>query len=379
MTKNQKRRAKFLSYASIATLTVYIIADHDFAIYDSSVSLFINSFILLLASMGLSFIVQVIIHELGHLVFGLFSSYEFSSFRLFSFLFIKREGKIKLERLDVPGTAGQCLMKPKSTNLGLRSAFIYNLGGGIFNILVSLFLVFVHFRYLIHTNLSIYSRAFYSLGVFVAFTNLVPIKTGPIPNDGYNCLLMYQDPKSVKVFNEILLIQDYITENTLYEDIPQNLLYFNDDYDYNSPTYTGSLAFYHASLLDKEAYQEASDLNKLVLDKYRDMIPHYKDYFKFNLLFFDILGLDNLDFIKKRYTLDQRFIEASRNSLLLFRIQYAYYSLIAKNIEQAKNAERKFYHFLKLDPYKSDIKIEKQLMDLVDHKLDELSKIYKEN
>ena len=231
MTKKQQTRAKFLSYSCIVILTVYIIADHDFAIYDSSVSLFINNFILLLVAMGLSFIVQVVIHELGHLIFGLLSSYKFSSFRLFSFLFIKRNGKIRLERLNVPGTAGQCLMKPKNTDLGLSSAFIYNLGGGIFNILISLFLVFIHFRYFIHTNFSLYSRALYSLGFFVAFTNLVPIKTGPIPNDGYNCLLMYQDPKSVKVFNEILLIQDYITENTLYEDIPEELLYFNEAYD----------------------------------------------------------------------------------------------------------------------------------------------------
>ena len=103
------------------------------------------------------------------------------------------------------------------------------------------------------------------------------------------------------------------------------------------------------------------------------MIPHYKDYFKFNLLFFDILRFDNLEFIKKRYKLDQHFIEASRNSLLLSRIQYAYHSLITKNIDQAKNVESRFYHFLDLDPYESDIKIEKQVMNLVDLKREELS------
>ena len=39
-------------------------------------------------------IVQIIIHEAGHLIFGQLSGYEFSSFRIFSFMWIKKNGKI---------------------------------------------------------------------------------------------------------------------------------------------------------------------------------------------------------------------------------------------------------------------------------------------
>ena len=37
-------------------------------------------------------ILQIVVHEGGHLVFGLLSGYRFSSFRVASFMWIKQEG-----------------------------------------------------------------------------------------------------------------------------------------------------------------------------------------------------------------------------------------------------------------------------------------------
>ena len=58
--------------------------------------------ILLLIAGVVVFILQVIIHEAGHLVFGLLSGYKFISFRVFDFKIIKdKNGKLKIryERL----------------------------------------------------------------------------------------------------------------------------------------------------------------------------------------------------------------------------------------------------------------------------------------
>ena len=47
---------------------------------------------------------QLIIHELGHLIFGLLSGYKFSSFRIFNFMLIKEDGKFKIKNLSFPET-----------------------------------------------------------------------------------------------------------------------------------------------------------------------------------------------------------------------------------------------------------------------------------
>ena len=60
----------------------------------------------------IAFILQVIVHEAGHLVFGLLSGYKFISFRVFDFKIIKDEnGKLKIRFERLAGTGGQCLMR----------------------------------------------------------------------------------------------------------------------------------------------------------------------------------------------------------------------------------------------------------------------------
>ena len=44
----------------------------------------------LVASLYLAFILQVILHEAGHLVFGLWTGYRFCSFRVFSWMWVSR-------------------------------------------------------------------------------------------------------------------------------------------------------------------------------------------------------------------------------------------------------------------------------------------------
>ena len=64
------------------------------------------------ALLYLFFFLHIIIHEAGHLVFGLISGYRFLSFRIFSIIFVKVDGHIVRKRYSLRGTAGQCLMYP---------------------------------------------------------------------------------------------------------------------------------------------------------------------------------------------------------------------------------------------------------------------------
>ena len=68
--------------------------------------------ILFLITGVISFILHIIVHEAGHLFFGLLSGYKFISFRVFDFKIIKDEnGKLKIRFERLAGTGGQCLMR----------------------------------------------------------------------------------------------------------------------------------------------------------------------------------------------------------------------------------------------------------------------------
>ena len=105
------------------------------AAHDSFESMLL-SYAVLCIWICVSLFLQLIIHETGHLVFGLLSGYRFSSFRIGSFMWMKVNGKLVCKKLTVAGTGGQCLMIPPELQDGKIPVLMYNLGGSIMNLVV---------------------------------------------------------------------------------------------------------------------------------------------------------------------------------------------------------------------------------------------------
>ena len=70
---------------------------------------FIRLTIILTISVILLYIIQIILHELGHLLFGWVTGYRLLSFRLFSIVIFKQENQWKIGRLKSPGSMANAL------------------------------------------------------------------------------------------------------------------------------------------------------------------------------------------------------------------------------------------------------------------------------
>ena len=94
-----------------------------------------------------AFILQIVLHEGGHLLFGLLSGYRFVSFRIFNWTLIRQEGKFRLKRFGIAGPGGQCLMLPpdqphllnefkrtRLTSLWKRSLLRFTIGEALLSI-----------------------------------------------------------------------------------------------------------------------------------------------------------------------------------------------------------------------------------------------------
>ena len=136
-----KRNIKFSNMLSSGIAMLLSLATGflcGFAIMDYTVKLsgglFQNLLVLLsgLLLLALAYLLQVIIHEAGHLVFGLISGYEFVSFRIGSFMLAKgNNGKLSLKRYFLAGTAGQCLLAPPDFEEdGYLPVGLYNASAG---------------------------------------------------------------------------------------------------------------------------------------------------------------------------------------------------------------------------------------------------------
>lgn len=131
-------------------------------------------------------IINVVIHELGHMAAGLMSGYAFLSFRLGPFVWTKTDGKVSYSFSPSALIAGQCLMAPPKDEKDFKFIF-YNLGGGIANLLLAILLIGVAVA--VPSGIELFSFLFASItaSLLMGLLNLIPFSAS-VPNDGYNVL-----------------------------------------------------------------------------------------------------------------------------------------------------------------------------------------------
>lgn len=169
----------------------------------------------------LSYFLHILIHELGHLIFGLLTGYSFVSFRVGSFTVIKEDGKFKRKKFHLPGTGGQCLMSPPEYSEKSFPYVIYNLGGVLLNLVASIIALGIIVGI---EQLSAFSlvgwQLFFVAGLFTAVTNGIPVKIGGLPNDGHNIYSLMKKEENKKAFFIQLKMNALMTQGIRIKDIP---------------------------------------------------------------------------------------------------------------------------------------------------------------
>lgn len=308
---------------------------------------------------------HVIIHELGHLVFGLLTGYEFVSFRIGSFMIIKKE-KMLLKKLSLAGTLGQCLMAPPSLKDKKIPYVLYNLGGSFFNLLVSIICLII---YAIIDELLIKLILFIAIiiGINTFLTNAIPIKM-MINNDGYNALSLYKNPKSIYYFWIQLKVNELLSKDVSLLDMDETWFKISNDDDLkdsmivvvavmncNRLMYSGNFK------QSKECIEHLLSVESGIVDLHRYLLICDLIYCKL------ILGEFDVD---KLLTKEQlKFMKMMHNYISVIRVEYAIACLYDKNIEKSKLLKNKFEKVSLTYPYGNELLMEKELIDLVDDKI----------
>ncbi len=177
------------------------------------------------AFLAVAFVLQIIFHEAGHLIFGLISGHQFLSYRIFSFCLIKRDGKIKIVRSKVPGTMGQCLMIPPKMKDEHFPFALYLLGGVLGNLIISLL------SFVFYPMNQILVLEFILVGVLFILMNGIP--------NGFNDGSTYKIAKSSISRERLLYIQlDSNAKMSLgdkFSDLPTD--YFDRIHEESGRTY----------------------------------------------------------------------------------------------------------------------------------------------
>ncbi len=271
-------------------------------------------------------VLHTIIHEGGHLVFGLFSGYEFLSFRVMSFTIVKKDGKMAVKKFKLLGTLGQCLMYPPQWKEGKKYPYLaYNLGGGIFNIIFSLLTVPLFF-----TGSALWgwvAGIFIFTGVIFAISNLLPMTVG-IPNDGKNALDCKRSLIAQKAFYLQLKMNADMSDGVRLSELPLEMLQIEKQEEAEKSGLIVALRMYEILwYMEKGMDEEAKDLLAEMETKRDKMALAFINSFDLIRLYFLLLEEAPVEQLAAYYNVLKIVFQKNADLSVLY-VMYTYYSLL---------------------------------------------------
>lgn len=328
------------------------------------VRLSLGGMIGILVLMAAAYYLQLMIHEGGHLIFGVATGYRFSSFRIGSLMLMKTEGKYKRKRMSVAGTGGQCLMLPPE----YREDFpvvLYNLGGSLWNLLTGGVCLAVFFGISV-VWLKIFFLWMGVFGILVGLLNGIPMRLGGIDNDGKNIQSALKNKERRRAFWLQLQVSGKQAENVRLKDLPDEWFVFSEEETGDSLS-DGVMVLAMGRLIDAHRFEEAEMLGERILEKKESLLSIYRYSVEGEMLFLELIGRRRKEMVDKCNSPEyQKWQKAMKNFPSVLRQQYAYALLYEEDGEKAGKIREKFEKAAKTYPYEGDLELERELMEIVD-------------
>lgn len=230
----------------------------------------------MLISVLIAFVLNVVLHEGGHLVAGLLTGYRFVSFRFLNWTLIRQSGRLQWRNYELAGTGGQCLMAPPDKPLEQIDTRWYNAGGVLANVMLTvigiLLLVFVDMP----SWLNIFWAITSFMGIFIALTNGIPMKLGGVANDGCNLFQLEKDLPTKQCFCTILESNALNQEGVPFNEMPDRLFELPQPLDWSNSMHVGVIFPALTRMMSLHQWENAYQLLTEACGNKDDMMELYQ-------------------------------------------------------------------------------------------------------
>ncbi len=330
---------KFLFFITCILSVVMLVFLIDLSFIDFIINYIFFSFI--------NLCIVIIIHELGHLVFGKISGYEFISFRFLFLIIYKIEDQYKIKFVPfLPTLVGQCLMKyPEYDNNTPYKLFNY--GGLIFSYSYS-FLMLVMTLNADDDLTKLFLISGFLISMIINLSNSIVEKN------------MVNDLSNVnEIENNLISKKSFFYQLDVIGMLQQGK-YFNDaicdidleELDFSIPIQIASALFMYYSKMEILKYEEGYKIISLMYDNLYKINNIYKDTILYTYLFHKIVYQKEI--LEAKAIIDEKKLEKEIikfrkvNYDLNQRIYLAYkiyilndFNNISKDFVNAKKANKK--------------------------------------
>lgn len=307
---------------------------------------------------------QILLHETGHLVFGLLSGYKFCSFRIFSLLWIKGKGKLRLKRLSLAGTGGQCLMAPPEPVNGRFPVILYNFGGVLMNVLTGtvFLLLFLVFQRL--PLLSAFLLLLAVTGFFFAVINGVPMRLNAVNNDGYNAFSLRKTPEAMRAFWIQTKVNELLLQGIRLKDMPDAFFVLPENTSLGNSMVAALGVLTCSRFMDAKQFREADALMERLLVVGSGIAGVHRGALGCDRLYLSIIGQSRCTQPALLLTKELKdFMKAMKHDPSVLRTNYVYALYIEKDSVKAAAFRAQFEKCAKTYPAPVEIQTERELME----------------
>ena len=368
-TKNKKSKAKLQTLLwMLPYLLIGGLCGWSMTKYLENTENFFFAMALLLIWVYVSVFEQIIIHEAGHLVFGLASGYKFSSFRIASLMIAKINGKLCLKKLALAGTAGQCLMNPPDMKDGRIPYVMYNLGGSILNLIATLVFGALYFIFPDNIYLSPFFMPMALIGLAFALMNGIPMRTEVVDNDGYNALSLGKNKEALLSFWMQMKVSDMQLCGKRLRDMPEEWFSVPSDEDMKNSMVAARGVFACNRLMDEKRFEDADKLMEHLLSIKSGIVGLHRALLVCDRIYCCLVSEKYDGEMKIKLSSDEeKLVKAMKSFPSVLRTEFTVALLHEKNEKKAQDIKKRFEKMAKSYPYVSDTENERELIGLAEN------------
>ena len=306
---------------------------------------------------------QTVIHEAGHLFFGLNTGYSFVSFRIGNTIFLKENGKIIRKKIPMTGsgTGGQCLLGPPDYSENMPFV-LYHMGGVIMNVVsAGVFgLLFMACRNIRILGPFMLMAAL--MGIAFALLNGIPMVTTMISNDGKNTIDCIHSEKARRAMWQQLKITQLSAQGLTLDQMDEEL--FETDSKSND-ILTNTIRYLDSSRhMLQGKYEQAQKEMRNLTDGYT-ISNMLRQHMYVDCLYMELIGRNDPAEVEHYHKLCEQIFKNMKNYPSVLRTKYAY-EIIHNRDQNRADAIMARFSKVKADyPYPHEIVAEENFMKIV--------------
>ncbi len=329
---------------------------------------FLFSIAFFLAALYLTFFLQIILHEAGHLFFGLLSGYHFCSFRIGNLMWMKENGRLRLKKFSIAGTGGQCLMSPPDLVDGKMPFLLYNLGGPLVNLILGIVSLILYLLFDLPSYLSIWVFINMLIGFGFSFINGFPLAS--LNNDGSNTLALCKSNDALRDFWIQLKTNEQMAQGVRLKDMPKDWFTLPSEEKLDNPMTAVIAVLVCNRLMDEHRFEEAQVLIEELLHTENGIAELHRRLLINDYIYLELIGEHRPEKVEE--LLDKRqkkFMKSMKTFLSIIRTKYACALLGRNDADAAHRIQRQFEKQSASYPYASDLESEREFMKIAEERL----------